>query len=326
VAVGAFISVGRSLERAVRRVRSAEELGYHSAYVTHIAGRDSLTVLAAYASATERIRLGTGVMPIYSRTPVASAQSLVTVDELSGGRAVLGVGVSHKVTVEGWYGQPLEKPVRDMREYVGIVRAILRGEDPPQGERFQSSFHFMGYEPRPDIPIYIGALSPRMLRLAGELGDGVILWLCNPDYVREVVIPEVTKGRERAGRGLEGFDVVAAVPSAVTDEPEAARARLRGDLIPYFSLPFYRAMLERSGFADDIAGFDEGMARNDTEAAVSSISDRFLQTLAAIGSAEEVEASIRRYLDAGTGSPCLGGVPGTDFDATLERLAHLAEG
>jgi F420-dependent oxidoreductase-like protein len=324
--VGAFISVGRSLERAVERVRTAERLGYDAAYVTHIAGRDSLTVLAAYASATERIRLGTGVMPIYSRTPVASAQSIATVDEMSGGRAVLGLGASHKITVEGWYGQPLEKPVRDMREYVGIVRAILRGEAPPQGERFHSAFRFMGYEPRPDLPIYIGALSPRMLRLAGELGDGVVLWLCNPDYVRDVVVPEVAKGRERAGRGLDGFDVVAAVPAGVTDEPEAARARLRGDLVTYFSLPFYRAMLERSGFGDDIAGFDEGMARNDGEAAVGAISDRFLQTLAAIGSAEEAEASVRRYQEAGATSPCLGGVPGTDFDATLERLAHLAGG
>ena len=322
--VGAFISVGRSLERAVDRVRTAEALGYDSAYVTHIAGRDSLTVLAAYACASERIRLGTGVMPIYSRTPAASAQSIATVDEQSGGRAVLGIGVSHKVTVEGWYGQPLEKPVRDMREYVGIVRAILRGEAPPAGERFRSSFHFMGYEPRRDLPIYIGALSPRMLRLAGELGDGVVLWLCNPDYVRDVVIPEVTKGREKAGRDLEGFDVVAAVPTAVTDEPEAARARLRGDLVPYFSLPFYRAMLERSGFEDDIAGFDAGMARNDPEAAVGAISDAFMQTLAAIGSAEEAEATVGRYRDAGATSPCLGGVPGTDFDATLERLAHLA--
>ena len=108
-----------------------------------------------------------------------------------------------------------------------------------------------------------------------------------------------------------GFDVVAAVPTAITDEPEAARARLRGDLIPYFSLPFYRAMIERSGFGDDIAGFDDGMAKGDPKAAVGAISDRFLQTLAAVGSGDEAEATIRRYLDAGATSPCLGGVPGT---------------
>jgi alkanesulfonate monooxygenase SsuD/methylene tetrahydromethanopterin reductase-like flavin-dependent oxidoreductase (luciferase family) len=324
VPVGAFISVGRSLERAVERVRKTEGLGYYAAYVPHIAGRDSVTVLAAYACATEKIRLGTGVLPIYSRTAVAAAQSIATVDEMSGGRAILGIGVSHRVTVEGWYGQELERPVSDMREYVEIVRAILQGEDPPPGDRFRSSFQFMGYQPRPGIPIYIAALSPRMLRLAGELGDGVVLWLCNPDYVRNVVVPEVTKGRERAGKSLDGFDVVAAVPAAVTDEPEAARARLRGDLIPYFSLPFYRAMLERSGFEEDIAGFDAGMAKNEPEAAVGAISDHFLQTLAALGTVEDAEATIRRYQEAGATSPCLGGVPGTDFDATLEKLAHLA--
>jgi len=316
--------VGRSLDSAVERVRLAERLGYNSAYTTHIAGRDSLTVLAAYAAATERLVLGTGVLPIYSRTPVATAQAAATVDEMSGGRLVLGLGVSHRVTVEGWYGQRIEKPVREMREYVSILRAMFRGEDPPRGERWPTQFRFSGYEPRADLPIYVAALSPAMLRLAGELGDGVVLWLCNPDYIRDVVVPEVTKGRERAGRELDGFDVVAAVPSAVTDEPEAARGRMRGDLIPYFSLPFYRAMLERSGFGDDIAGFDAGMEKGDTEAALGAISDRFLQTLVAVGDRGEAEATVRRYLDAGATSPCIGAIPGTDFSATLEALADLA--
>jgi alkanesulfonate monooxygenase SsuD/methylene tetrahydromethanopterin reductase-like flavin-dependent oxidoreductase (luciferase family) len=139
-----------------------------------------------------------------------------------------------------------------------------------------------------------------------------------------VVVPEVRKGRERAGRDLDGFDVVAAVPSAVTDDPDAARNRLRGDLVPYFSLPFYRKMIERSGYGDDIAGFDRGMSEGGPEAATAAISDRFLENLAAIGSTDDAAASVRRYQDAGATSPCIGGVPGTDFDATLEALAHLA--
>jgi F420-dependent oxidoreductase-like protein len=324
VPVGSFIGVGRSLDKACERARRAEELGYHSAYVTHIAARDSLTVLAAYACRTERIRLGTGVLPMYSRTPAATAQTAATIDELSGGRMVLGIGVSHKVTVEGWYGQAIDKPVREMREYAGAVRAILRGEDPPaDNKKFRTGFRFMGYEARPDLPIYIAGLSPAMLRLAGELGDGVMLWLCNPDYIRDVVVPEVTKGRERVGKSLDGFDVVAAVPAAVTDDPDAARARLRGDLVPYFSLPFYRKMIERSGYGDDIAGFDAAMQEGGPKAAVEAISDRFLLNLAAIGSADDAEASLRRYQEAGATSPCVGGVPGTDFDVTLEALAHL---
>jgi probable F420-dependent oxidoreductase len=309
--LGSFISVGRSLDTALERVELAERLGYESVFVTHIAGRDSLTTLMAYASRSERVRLGTGVMPIYSRKPAATAMSAATVDEFSGGRLVLGLGVSHRPTMEAWFDEKIERPVREMREYVQMVRAIFRGEDPPQGERFRSSFHFMGYEARPDLPIYIAGLSPGMLRLAGEIGDGVVLWLCNPNYVRDVVVPSVAEGRERAGKGLDGFDIVAAVPSAVTSERDEARDKLRQELIPYFHLPFYRAMLERSGFGDDVAGADEG----------KPVSDDFLGVLAAIGDAEEAIASVRRYRDAGATSPCVGAVPRTDFDATLEALA-----
>ena len=325
VGVGTFISAGRSLETALQRVERAESLGYESVYTTHIAARDSLIVLAAYATRTERIKLGTGVLPIYSRTPVATAQAAATIDELSGGRMVLGLGVAHQVTVENWFGSTIGKPVAEMREYVGAVRAMFRGEDPnADAERFPTRFRFMGYEPRPDLPVYVAALSPAMLRLAGAIGDGVMLWLCNPDYIRDVVVPEVTKGRERAGKSLEGFDIVAAVPAAVTEDADSARASLRGELIPYFSLPFYRAMIERSGYGDEIGAFDDAMGRGDTETAAAAISDRFLEQLAAVGSATDAEASVRRYIDAGATSPCLGGIPRTDFDVTLKALAGLS--
>jgi F420-dependent oxidoreductase-like protein len=321
--IGAFISAGRSLSSALDRVRRADGLGFDAVYTTQIAGRDALSVLSAYASVSERIRLGTGVVPIFARTPVAMAQAAATIDEFSGGRMVLGLGVSHQVTVEHWYDGKIEKPVTQMREYVSIVRAILRGEAPPEGEFFNTSFQFMGYEPRPELPIYVAALSPSMLRLAGEIADGVMLWLCNPAYIRDVVVPEVTAGRERAGEPLEGFDVVAAVPVALTDDADAARATMRQDLVAYASLPFYRAMLERSGFAGEIAAFDEGMQAGDPERAKAGLSDRMLAALAGIGPAEEVRAAVQRYLEAGAISPCVGGVPGTDFDGALEAAAEL---
>jgi len=321
LALGSFIGVGRSLETALQRVELAERLAYEAVYITHIAGRDSVTTLMAYACRSERIRLGTGVMPIYSRTPVATAQSFATLDEFSGGRAVCGLGVSHRPVVEAWYGLTIDKPLRETREYVAILRAIFRGEDPPEGQRFRSAFHFMGYAARPDQPIYLAGLSPKMLTLAGEIADGVVLWLCNPGYVRDVVKPAVSKGRAKAGKPLAGFDIVAAVPSAVTSEPEEARGRLRSELIPYFSLPFYRAMLERSGFEDDVHRFDLGMGQGGPDAAAAAISDRFLQTLAAVGSADEAGARVRRYREAGVSSPCIGPIAQTDFDATLEALA-----
>ncbi len=321
--IGAFISAGRSLDRSLERVRRADGLGFDSIYTTHIAARDSLALLMAYASVSERARLGTGVVPIFSRTPATMAQAAATIDEFSGGRMVLGLGVSHQVTVENWYDAKISKPVSQMREYVAIVRAILRSEAPPEGEFFKTRFQFMGYEPRPDLPIYVAALSPNMLRLAGEIADGVMLWLCNPDYIRDVVIPAVKEGRERAGKSLDGFDVVAAVPTALTDDPDAARATMRQDLIPYASLPFYRSMLERSGFGDEIAAFDEGMQAGDVERAKAGLSDRLLGALAGIGAGEEVRAAVDRYREAGAISPCIGAIPGSDFDAALEAVAEL---
>lgn len=314
--------MGRSLESAISRVERADALGFDAAYVTHIAGRDALAVLMAYAAATERIRLGTGVLPIFSRTPVATAQTAVTIDEYSGGRMVLGIGVSHQVTVENWFDSKIVKPVSQMREYAAAVRAILRGEEPPEGEFFNTKFRFMGVEPRPDVPIYIAALSPRMLQLAGEIADGVMLWLCNPEYIRDVVVPEVERGRQRAGKSLEGFDIVAAVPAAVTDDRDSAYSTMRGELLTYASLPFYRAMLERSGFEGDIAAFDEGMKSGDVEQAKAGLSDAMLGSLTGIGHEDDVRGGVQRYFDAGATSPCIGPVAGTDFEATLETVAE----
>ena len=321
--IGAFISPGKSLERTLERVKLADRLGFDAAYTTHIAGRDGLTTLMAYASVSERIRLGTGVVPIFSRTPATMAQTAATIDEFSDGRMVLGLGVSHRVTVENWHAAKIDRPVTQMREYVGAVRAILRGEEPPPSERFPTKFRFMGYSARPELPIYVAALSPNMLRLTGEIADGVMLWLCCPSYIRETVIPSVKEGLERAGRSFDDFDVVAAVPIALTEDPEAARATFRRDLIPYASLPFYRAMLESSGFAEEIAAFDEGMAAGDVERAKAGLSDRMLDELAGIGSKEDLFDAVRRYQDAGVRSPGVGGIAGTDYGAGLEAVAEL---
>ncbi len=301
----------------------ADRLGYDAVYTTHIAGRDSLTVLMAYAASSERVRLGTGVVPIFSRTPATMAQTAATIDEYSGGRMVLGLGVSHRVTVENWHGQKITKPVTQMREYLGGVRAILRGEQPPDSEFFPTKFGFMGYGARADLPIYVAALSPNMIKLAGEHADGVMLWLCCPSYIESTVIPALREGVEASGRSFDDYDVVAAVPTALTDDPEAAKAALRQQLITYASLPFYRAMLEASGFADELAAFDTGMAEGDVEKAKAGLSDRMLGELAGIGGKEEVQAAVRRYQDAGTTSPGIGGLPGTDFDAAIEAVAEL---
>jgi F420-dependent oxidoreductase-like protein len=311
------------MAQAIERVKLAEALGYDSAFVTHIAGRESLTVVTAYALATQRIRVGTGVVPIYTRTPATMAQTAATIDDVSGGRLTLGLGVSHRPVVEGWHGQTIDHPVAEMREYVEIVRAILAGENPPPGQKWRTGFRLAGLNPSDGLKIFIAALSPAMLRLAGEIGDGVMLWLCNPTYIRDVVVPAVREGRELAGKPATGFEIVAAVPAALTDDPRTAHEAIRGELLTYFSLPFYRTMLERSGYGADIAAFDA--TGGDPASMRAAISERFLDALTAVGEEPAVRARVDRYRQAGVTLPSIGPISRTDFEATLRAAAPARE-
>ena len=304
---------------AAGHARLAEELGYDAIMLSHIATRDSFTLAAALAQHTERIGLATAVAPLYHRSPASMAQSAATVDDVSGGRFRLGLGVGHRVTMAGWHGQEIGNPTAEMREYVAIVRAILAGEPPPPGQRWSSTFALMGLAPRPDIPIYQAALSPAMLRLAGETADGVLLWAVPSSYVRDVVIPEVTSGRTRAGKSLDGFEILAAVPSAVTEDRGSALAGIRMELHRYFGLPFYRTMFEAAGFAADVEAYDT--AAGDVQAQMQAISEDFIDQLAAVGNDDDVRRGVQRYVEAGATNPVLAGILGTDYDATLRAVA-----
>lgn len=313
-----------SFSAAAGHARLAEELGYDAIMLSHIASRDSFTLAAALAQHTERIGLATAVAPLYHRSPASMAQTTATVDDVSGGRFRLGLGVGHRVTMGDWHGQEIGNPTAEMREYIAIVRAILAGKTPPPGRRWSSTFALLGVTPRPDIPIYQAALSPAMLRLAGEVSDGVVLWAVPPSYVRDVVVPEVTAGRARAGKSLDGFEILAAVPAAATQDRSAALTGIRMELHRYFGLPFYRAMFEAAGFGADLVAYDA--AAGDVQAQMQSISEEFVDQLAAIGGDEEVRAGVQRYIDAGATNPILAGILGTDYDATLRVVASLIAG
>jgi alkanesulfonate monooxygenase SsuD/methylene tetrahydromethanopterin reductase-like flavin-dependent oxidoreductase (luciferase family) len=313
------IPATESFAAAVRYTELAEGLGYESINCSHIAGRDSFSLLAALAMRTGRVTLGTAVAPIYHRSPASMAQTAATIDELSGGRFRLGLGTGHRETMGGWHGVDIGRPLAEMREYVTIVRTILAGGEPPAGARWRSTFRFMGFTARPDLGIYLAGLSPAMLRLAGEIADGVLLWACPADYLRDVVIPEVTRGRRRAGKDLAGFAVMPAVPSAAGGERGAVLDGVRLELHRYFGLPFYRAMFTAAGFGADLAAYDA--AAPDVEAQKRAISEEFIESLCALGTDDDVRAGLARYREAGATDPVVTAVRGTDFAATLSAAA-----
>ena len=292
----------------------ADRLGYDSVNCSHIAARDSFTTLAGLAHLAPSVTLATAVAPIYHRSPASMAQTAATVDDLSDGRFRLGLGTGHRATMGGWHGQDIGSPVAEMREYVALVRALLAGATPPAGARWNSSFAFNGFAARAGIPIYLAGLSPAMLRLAGEIADGVVLWACPASYVEDVVVREVAAGRARAGKDLAGFDICAAVPSAVVDDPAGAHDGIRTELHRYFGLPFYRAMFSQAGYHANIAAYD---AADGVTAQRDAISDAFIADLCAIGKPEDVAAGVARYRAAGATNPMITNIAGTDLRPTL---------
>jgi F420-dependent oxidoreductase-like protein len=321
VRTGAYLSPRDDLGRAVALARLADEAGYDSVWVTHGMGRDSFLVLAAYGHATARVGLGTGVVPIYPRHPVAMAQEAATLAELSGGRFRLGIGVSHRPVMADALGLDMGRPLEVMREYVTVLRGALAGRAQHAGRHYRVAWAGAARPPDPPPPVLLAGLSVPMLELAGEVADGVVLWLCSPAYVRDVAVPALARGRARAGRAMAGFEVVAAVPAAVTGDVASLAAAFREELVRYLSLPFYRAMLRASGLAEPLAAFDRDAARGGPAAAVPAA---FTDALGAIGDPAAVRAFVSRYRAAGVTLPVvrpIGAPEAAHAGPTLEAAA-----
>jgi F420-dependent oxidoreductase-like protein len=307
-ALAAAISPARDFDGAVQRVQRAEELGYESVWVNQLPHtRDAGIILAKYALSTSRIGLGTSVLPIYTRHPTAMAQLAQSLDELSNGRFRLGIGLSHKVTVESFWGLKLEEPALAMREYVEILRSSFQtGAADYTGKHFSAHWQYGG--PRNEnLPIVVAALAPRMLEQAGEIADGVALWMCSPGYIESEVVPRVRKGREKGGKSMDGFVIAASFAICLTDDVPQALEAFRGTATMYSSLPFYRRALEGGGYGPDLEG--------------GAPTDRMLLDLAGIGDERTVKDAIRRYRDAGANLPVVGpfNAPGSaGVDAAFE--------
>jgi alkanesulfonate monooxygenase SsuD/methylene tetrahydromethanopterin reductase-like flavin-dependent oxidoreductase (luciferase family) len=282
--------------------RLTEERGCDTIFCPEGGGRDVFLTLAAYANATKRARLSPGIASIYTRTPGVLAASGATLDQLSDGRAIIGLGTGHAQGLLSGHGMTLDRPLARMRDYVLLIRAVLRGDtEMPRTKTLEISRLRLGTDTRADLPIYIAALGPKMCRLAGEVADGVILNWATPAYASEAVA-QVREGAERAGRDPLSVDIAMYLRVAPTVD-EATRKALAADIASYAQLPFYRAMMDDEGFTEATKAI-VAAGRDNPEQAGRAVPEAMIDALTVSGR-QAVQASVAEYHGLGVTLPVL---------------------
>jgi F420-dependent oxidoreductase-like protein len=238
-------TAGRTIDNVVQAAREAEQDGFSNYSLPQIFALDAMAVLAIVAREVPRIELATGVVPTYSRHPVAMAQQALTVQAASGGRFVLGIGLSHQIVVENMFGLSFDKPLRHMREYLAALVPLLRDRKVDFDGETVRTHAALGTTEIPPPPVLIAALGPKMLELAGTVTEGTVTWMTGPATLSTYTVPTITAAAERAGRPAPR--IFASLPISVTNDTAAARERAAAEFQVYGILPSYRAMLDREG-------------------------------------------------------------------------------
>jgi alkanesulfonate monooxygenase SsuD/methylene tetrahydromethanopterin reductase-like flavin-dependent oxidoreductase (luciferase family) len=301
--LGTVITLGNDFQEAVGHVQLADELGYESAWVTDGIARDAFVVLTAFAAATVQIQLGTSIVTLYPRHPTVMARQALSLDEVSAGRFVLGIGTGHRSSMETQLGYRMGDPVAATREYIDILRQIFTtGTAKHRGEFWNVEWNYPLPRAR-ELKVVLAALNPPLIELSGEIADGVVLWMASDSYVRDVVVPRVTAGRARVGKSLDGFDIIAPIPVAITDQVDKADALLRAGIARSGAQPFYRREYLNAGFQDEVAAMDAIRARGGD--AAEAVSDRLADAMGKVGSKSEVRGLIQRFRAAGANLPVI---------------------
>jgi coenzyme F420-dependent oxidoreductase len=308
-------------------VQQAEALGYESVWVGESWGRDGFTWLTQLAGHTTRIKLATGITPIYSRSPALIAQTVASLDEISEGRVILGLGTSGPIVIENWHGVPFDRPLRRTREYVEIIRLILSGERVNyKGEIFQLKGFRLPFTPvRTAVPMYVASLGPQNLALTGELADG---WL--PIYLDAGHLPsfqrELERGARKAGRPLQAIDVAPYILACVSADGEAARDLVRAHLAYYIGGmgTFYAGLIARYGFEDEVNRVREAWGKGERKAAAAHVTDAMVARMALCGSPREGRQQLEAYRAAGVTLPIVSFAHGASRDMIRQTLEGLA--
>ncbi|HZO72122.1 MAG TPA: LLM class flavin-dependent oxidoreductase [Ktedonobacteraceae bacterium] len=317
----------------VEKVKIADELGFDSIWLGESWGYELFTSMADLVNATKRIKIGAGIANIYSRTPALLASTVATLDERSGGRILLGLGPSGANVIEHWHGVPFAKPVKRTREYVEIIRMILRGEKLVYHGAFfnlERGFKLRFTPLRADLPIYIAAMGPKNLEQTGEIADGAlpVYW---PDTKWGEMRALLDEGSRAAGRPPHSAAIAPYVTSVMLsdntteEERQAARTSAAMPLAYYIGRMgvYYAQMLTRNGFGEDVQAVIEGW-KGGMKTAVEAVSARMLDAVSIVGTSAEMVAKLDQWAESGVDEPLLN-MPDGSVDVVAERLSALRD-
>jgi F420-dependent oxidoreductase-like protein len=319
-------------------VREAERLGYDSVWAAEAYGTDPASLMAWLAGQTSRIRLGTAILQMPARRPVAAAMTAATIDQLSGGRFRLGLGVSGPQLVEGWHGLPFDRPLAHARDYVAVVRMALARQPVsyrgptlavplPDSEGKEMALAVAPVQQ--NLPIYLAALGPDAIRLAGEIADGWLALNFPPEHVAKCRTL-LQEGAERADRSLDGFDIAPMVMVLVEDDLEVAHDMMRPLLALYLGgmgsrrRNFYSQLARRLGFEAEAELLQEAFLAGRQEEALAAMSDELVDAMTVCGPPGRVRERMSAYLQAGVTTLIVGLVPPT-LRLRLDQLRLIAE-
>jgi F420-dependent oxidoreductase-like protein len=334
-----FWASGAPSPAALEAVKEAERLGFDSIWTSEAYGCDVLTPLAWWGSQTEKVRLGTAIMQMSARRPTAAAMAAMTMDHLSGGRFILGMGVSGPQVVEGWYGEPFAKPLARTREYVSIVRNAIARQEPVTsggahyplpvngregitglGKPLKSTLHPL----RERIPLCLGAEGPKNIALTAEIADGWLALFYSPHHDAELYRPCLEEGFARRDRPHDDFEIHASIPFVVHDDVEQAADMIRPRLALYFggmgarSMNFHREVPVRMGYEAEARKIQELYMDGKKDEAAAAVPTRLVEQLALIGPADKIRHDLEAWRESSVTSLLI--EPGPP-----ERLRQAAE-
>ena len=319
-----------SNDEIIALAQRAEALGYTSLWVGESWGRDAFTLLSMIACHTSTIQLGTGIVPVFSRTPALIAQSIASLDIVSGGRAVLGLGTSGRMVIEQWHGEKYEGPLQRTREYISIIRSALAGERVDhQGKFFNLQRFRMAFSPLQErIPIYVAALGPKNVALTGELADG---WL--PTWVDVRHLPQMKQQLEQSalkvGRAAGEVTVapqLLAMVASTGPRREEARRQLQAHMAYYVGGMgrYYFDLFQRYGYVDEAQAVRDAWESGERERSASLVTDDMLNNITITGDPKECRARLEAYRQAGADMPVIGFPHGAEPDAIYRTMEALA--